>query len=60
MMELQKKIEDIAIKFAELIEKRIDNTDDLSGKNVQDIYDGIQSLGHIVASMERLDHMKSD
>ena len=55
---IREKIEEIAIKYAGLIEKRIDNTDTLSGEDINDIYDGIQSLGHIIASMERLERME--
>lgn len=53
-------IQGIATKYAKLIEKRIDNTDNLSSEDIHDLYDGFQSLGHIIASMERLERIKKN
>jgi len=57
--ELKQTVERIAEKYAALVEKRIDNVQILTGTDLRDIYDGIQMLGHITATLERFSLMKS-
>ncbi|RKJ01962.1 hypothetical protein D7X87_18675 [bacterium D16-54] len=53
-------VERIATKYAKLVENRIDAIQgDLTGIDLRDTYDGIQMLGHIVATMERFGRMES-
>ena len=53
-------VERIATKYAKLVENRIDAIQgDLTGIDLSDTYDGIQRLGHIVATMERFGRMES-
>lgn len=52
------KVTVIAEKYAGLVEKRIDDTEELSGQELRDIYDSIQTLGHIAATLERLNHIR--
>ena len=53
-------IERIACKYAILVEARIDNTQNgLTGTDLREIYDGIQMLGHITATLERFSRMKN-
>ncbi|MCI8992997.1 MAG: hypothetical protein HFG80_09830 [Eubacterium sp.] len=59
-MALWEKMESIVEKYAGLVEKRISNTENLSGEDLRDIYDGIHSLGYIVASLERLYRMEEE
>lgn len=59
MKKLKKKVESIAEKYADLVEKRIDNTEELTGENLKDIYSGIQMLGHIAMTFERLSRMEN-
>lgn len=52
-------VERIASKYVKLVEERIDNTQNgLSGQDLRDIYDGIQLLGNIMSTLERLSRMK--
>lgn len=55
--ELKEKVEKIAVKYADLVEKRIDSAEELTGTELRDIYDGIQMLGHITATLERFSRM---
>lgn len=44
----------IAAKYAKLVEDRIDSVKNgLTGEDLHDVYDGIQMLGHITATMEK-------
>lgn len=53
----QRKVVCIAEKYADLVEKRIDAVESLKGLEVRDVYDSIQMLGHITATMERFKRM---
>ena len=55
--ELKETVERVAEKYASLVEKRIDRTEDLTGTDLHDIYEGIQMLGHVVATLERFSRM---
>ena len=57
-MALWEKMESIVEKYAGLVEKRISNTENLSGEDLQEIYQGIQSFWHIVSSLERICRME--
>jgi len=57
---LENIVKNVAEKYAALVEKRIDNTQELTGTDLHDIYEGIQMLGHIVATLERFSRMKCD
>lgn len=57
---LEKTVKNVAEKYAELVEKRIDSTKELTGTDLHDIYEGIQMLGHIVATLERFSRMKNE
>lgn len=57
---LRSTVERVAEKYANLVEKRIDNAEDLTGTDLHDIYEGIQMLGHIVATLERFSRMKGN
>lgn len=51
-------VQRIAVKYAKMVEKRIDNTQTgLRGTDLREIYDGIQMLGNITATLERLSHI---
>lgn len=56
-LKLKQTVESVAEKYAALVEKRIDETNDLTGTDLRDIYDGIQMLSHIVATLERFSRM---
>lgn len=63
-METRKQLteltESIAVKYAKLLEDRIDHADNgLTGTDLRDIYDGIQMLGHISATLERFSRINS-
>ena len=48
----------IAFKYAKLVDERIDKVENgLTGEDLREVYDGIQMLGHITATMERLSRM---
>lgn len=55
---LKKKVERIAGKCADLVEKRIESTKELTGDDLHDIYSGIQMLGHITMTLERFNRME--
>lgn len=57
--EVRKTVERIAEKYADLVEQRIESTEELTGTDLRDIYDGIQMLGHIVATLERFSRMRN-
>lgn len=57
MNELKNTVEQVAKKYANLVEKRIDGANELTGVDLHDIYEGIQMLGHIVATLERFSRM---
>lgn len=57
MEELRAKAEEIAKKYYDLVEKRIDSTEILTGGDLREIYEGIQMMGHIAATLERLSRM---
>lgn len=57
--ELKETTERIAEKYAKLVEERIDSTEELTGKDLRDIYEGIQMLGHIMATLERFSRMEN-
>lgn len=51
-------VDEIAFKYAKLVNERIDKVDNgLTGEDLREVYDGIQMLGHITATMERLSRM---
>lgn len=51
-------VEEIAFKYAKLVNERIDKVENgLTGEDLREVYDGIQMLGHITATMERLSRM---
>lgn len=54
----QEKVARIAEKYADLVEKRIDGTGSLAGQDLRDVYDSIQMLGHITATLERFSKMR--
>ena len=54
-----KTVEKIALKYAELVEKRIDNAQELKGDDLSDIYNGIHMLTHTTAMLERLGRIKN-
>ena len=57
---LRENIERIACKYATLVEERIDKTQNgLTGTDLREIYDAIQMLGHIIATLERFSRMKN-
>ncbi len=56
---LKEKALHIAEKYTDLVEKRVDATESLTGQDLRDIYDSIQMLGHITATLERFNNMKS-
>ncbi len=56
--ELEVKVAQIAGKYFDLVEKRIDSAEELTGNNVREIYDSIQMMGHITATLERFSRMK--
>ncbi len=55
--ELKQTVGRIAGKYAALVEKRIDGVQVLTGTDLKDIYDGIQMLGHITATLERFNRI---
>lgn len=55
---LQEKVVRIADKYADLVEQRIDGAESLTGQDLRDVYDSIQMLGHITATLERFNKMK--
>lgn len=57
--ELKETTERIAEKYARLVEERIDKIEELTGKDLRDIYEGIQMLGHITATLERFSRMEN-
>ena len=59
MKTLKSQVESIAQKYADLVEKRIDGTNELTGDNLNDIYSGIQMLGHIVMTLERFSRIEN-
>ena len=51
-------VDEIAFKYANLVNERIDKVENgLTGEDLREVYDGIQMLGHITATMERLSRM---
>ncbi len=59
-VEFRETVERIAVKYAKAVEKRIDSVQGgLTGTDLRDVYDGIQMLGHIVATLERASRMDS-
>lgn len=51
-------VDEIAFKYAKLVNERIDKVENgLTGEDLREVYDGIQMLGHITATMERLSRM---
>ena len=58
MNQLKEKAKQIAGKYFDLVEKRIDNAEGLTGSDLRDIYDGIQMMGHITATLERFSRME--
>ena len=58
--ELIETTESIAAKYANMVEDRIDDVKNgLTGVDLKDVYECIQILGHIVATLERLSRMKN-
>jgi hypothetical protein len=52
-------IERIACKYAALVEERIDKAQNgLTGTDLREIYDGVQMLGNITATLKRFSRMK--
>lgn len=55
---LEEIVNEIALKYAKLVNERIDKAEKgLTGEDLREIYDGIQMLGHVTATMERLSRM---
>ncbi len=55
---LEEIVNEIALKYAKLVNDRIDKAEKgLTGEDLREIYDGIQMLGHVTATMERLSRM---
>lgn len=50
---LENKVRSIAEKYADLVEKRIDEAESLTGNDMTEIYTCIQMLDHIVMALER-------
>ena len=51
-------VDEIALKYAKLVNERIDKVENgLTGEDLREVYDEIQMLGHITATMERLSRM---
>ena len=59
MDQLKEKAVQIAGKYFDLVEKRIDSAEELTGSDLRDIYEGIQMMGHITATLERFSRMES-
>lgn len=57
--QLKEKAVQIAGKYFDLVEKRIDSAEELTGSDLRDIYEGIQMMGHITATLERFSRMES-
>ena len=57
--ELKKKIVSIALKYANLVEKRIEKEEELDKENQYGIEDSIRMLGHITMTLERINRMES-
>ena len=56
--ELKVIVDEIAVEYAKLVKERINKVENgLTGKDLCEVYDGIQMLGHIAATMERLSRM---
>ncbi len=53
----QKRVVCIAEKYADLVEKRIDTIKSLNGLEVRDVYESIQILEQITATLERFKRM---
>ncbi|EOS40588.1 hypothetical protein C808_00643 [Lachnospiraceae bacterium M18-1] len=60
MERLKEKVKNIAMKYADLVEKRIDSAEELTGTDMSDIYNSIQMLGHITATLERFSRMENN
>lgn len=56
--QLKEKAVQIAGKYFDLVEKRIDSAEELTGSDLRDIYEGIQMMGHITATLERFSRME--
>ena len=51
-------VDRIAVKYAKLVENRIDRAKNgLTGMDLREVYDGVQMLGNITATVERLNRI---
>ena len=57
---LKKTINNIAENYAMLVEERIDTTEKLTGKDLKDIHNGVQTLGSIIEIVEKCSHIERD
>lgn len=58
-VDLKQRLYSITEKYVVLVEKRIDEIEKLTGKDLEDIYTSIQMLGHFTATLERLNRIKN-
>lgn len=63
MEDLENKIKEIAIKYADLVEIRLNST--LNAEKIEstvmiEINDGIRMLNHIAATLERISRLKRE
>ena len=56
--QLKEKAKQIAGKYFDLVEKRIDSAEELMGSDLRDIYEGIQMVGHITTTLEKFSCME--
>ena len=56
---IKQKVENLTIKYIDLVERRIDDTTEIKEEDLRDIYDGMQMISHIVATLERLSRMEN-
>lgn len=57
---LKTKVEEIALKYAEIVEKRLIaalSEDETDSTALGEINDGIRMLNHIAATLERIDRL---
>ena len=58
MKEFFETVENIALKCAKLVEKRMEDTKELKKDDLNEIHSAIQMLNHTTAILERLGHIK--
>lgn len=60
---LERKVEGIAEKYADLIEKRLTaalNENEVESSAMVEINDGIRMLNHVVATLERISKLRAN